>query len=103
MFDLILTQTAFLLCMAIFVRLFTFRRGELKFHRMKSCLAWLVIACSATTAVHILMGQLKLAAPAWPIVVLLGVFAWGIWRAGGNLAGVLRSDEAVWFGIERRK
>lgn len=103
MAELILTQATFLLCMAVFVRLFTFRRGALQFHRFKSCLAYVVMASMAITAINILMGRLVMPLAAWPLVILLAVVAIGVWKAGGNLAGVLRSDEPAWSGVERRK
>lgn len=103
MASVILTHALLVLCGAIFVRLFTFRRGALRFSRLKSCGAWLVMTCAGVAVIHILRGDLVLQPAAWPLVVLVAVFAWAIWRAGGNLAGVLRPEEPVWSGTERRR
>jgi len=103
MADLIVTQITFVLCMAIFGRLFTFRRRGLSFHRLKSCLAWVVMSCSAGSALYILLGELVMPAEALPLVILLAVFTGAVWRAQGNLAGVLRPEEPAWSGVDRRK
>lgn len=58
MVEMILTQATFPLCMAVFARLFTFRRGALQFHRFKSFLAYVVMASMAITAIHMLMVKL---------------------------------------------
>lgn len=49
MASVILTHALLVLCGAIFVRLFTFRRGALRFSRLKSCGAWLVPGRAAST------------------------------------------------------
>lgn len=103
MASLILTQLTFILCAAIFIRLFTFRRGSLSFHRWKSCVAWLVMACAGAAVINILLGDLVMPASSWPLVFLLAVFAWAVWRASGNLAGVLRPEQSVWSGVDRRR
>lgn len=103
MASVILTHALLMLCGAIFVRLFTFRRGVLRFSRLKSCGAWLVMVCAGVSVIHILRGDLVVQPAAWPLVVLVAVFAWAILRAGGNLAGVLRPEEPAWSGDDRRR
>lgn len=99
----LLTKLTLLLCAVIFVRLFTYNRGDARFRRGMSCLATLVMGCAGVTVIHILMGTLRLPAQAWPLVMLLVVFAWAVVRAGGNMAGVLRPEAVAWSGGERRR
>ena len=101
-FSMILDQAAFWLCVVLFVRLFTFQRGALRFRRGISFLAYLTMACSAAVVIFIGTGRLTLPVLAWPLVVILSVFTWLVWRAKGNLAAVLR-PAAGWNGLERRR
>lgn len=101
MVSALLTQVTFLICLVLFVRLFTYRRGASRFRRGVSCLAALVMGCAGSTVIYILTGDLRVPAMAWPLVVLLAVLAWAIWQSGGNLAGVFRSSD--WDGVERRQ
>jgi len=103
MVSLILTQITCWLCGAVFVRLFTFSRGSLRFRRGMSCLAYIVMACSGAAVINIFRGDLTITADAWPLVGLLAVFAFSVWRAGGNLAVVLRPENSVWTGPDRRR
>ncbi|WP_084308322.1 phage holin family protein [Phytopseudomonas flavescens] len=103
MASLIMTQVTFWLCMALFMRLFTFQRGTLRFRRGMSCLAWVTMASAGAAVIHIARGDLTLPRPAWPLVALLAVFTWLVWRARGNLAGVLRSEGPCWNGVDRRR
>ena len=107
MVSLVLTQATFWICVALFLRLFTYQRGGARFRRGMSLIAALVMGCAGATCIGILQGNLHVPAPAWPLVVLLMVFAWGVFSSGGNLACVLRADAAledqVWSGPERRR
>ncbi|SDJ60775.1 phage holin family protein [Pseudomonas indica] len=103
MVSLILTQLVFWLCAVLFVRLFTYRRDGARFRRGMSVAAVVVMGCAGSAMIEILQGRLHIPAPAWPLVVLLAVFAWSVWRASGNLAGVLRPEPQPWDGVDRRR
>lgn len=100
--SMFLDQATFWLCLVLFLRLFTFQRGALRFRRNISFLAWVTMAGSAAAVIYIATGKLTLPAAAWPLVLILAVFTWLVWRAKGNLAAVLR-PAAGWNGIDRRK
>lgn len=97
----LLTQATFLICLVLFARLFTYRRGAARFRRGVSCLAMLVMGSAGAAVIYILTGKLLIPPPAWPLVLLLAVFAWAVWQSGGNLAGAFRP--AGWNGVERRQ
>lgn len=99
--DSLVTQGLFLLCLVLFTRLFTYRRGNARFRRGVSCLAVVVMACSAIAAFHILRGDLRLSYESWPLLILLTVFTCSVVRSGGNLADVMRPGG--WDGVERRR
>lgn len=101
MVSALLTQVTFLICVVLFLRLFTYRRGVARFRRGVSCLAMLVMGCAGAAVIYILTGELRVPAMAWPLVVLLAVFAWTVWQSGGNLAGALRPGG--WDGVKRRQ
>lgn len=104
MVSLILTQLTFWLCAVLFVRLFTYRRAGARFRRSMSLLATLVMGCAGSAMISILQGRLHIASEAWPVVGILLVFAWAVFRSGGNLAGVLRPEPGpVWTGTDRRR
>lgn len=84
----ILTQVTFWLCVALFVRLFTFRRHGARFRRDMSCLAWLVMVAAGSVVVYIGKGQLVMPRNSWPLVVLLAVFVGAVCQSAGNLARV---------------
>lgn len=99
-----ITQVLFWMCAVIFLRLFTYQRGDARFKRGMSCLAWLVMGSAGATILYILKGELVLPDQAWPLVILVGVFLWALVRAGGNMAGVLRPEPAMtWPRVERRR
>ncbi len=102
MLSYVLTQVVFWLCVVVFVRLFTFQRGDARFRRGISCLAVAVMFSAGVTMIHILKGDLVLPEAAWPLVVLLAVFAVSVMRTGGNLAGVLRPESVTYTGPDRR-
>ncbi|TLX65084.1 phage holin family protein [Stutzerimonas nosocomialis] len=101
MVSALLTQAMFLICAVLFLRLFTYRRRGARFRRGVSCLAMLVMGCAGAAVIYILTGELRVPAMAWPLVVLLAVFAWAVWQSGGNLAGAFRPSG--WDGVERRR
>jgi hypothetical protein len=84
----VLTQVTFWLCVALFVRLFTFRRKGARFRRNMSWLAWLVMVLSGAAALYIGKGQLVMSIYSWPVVMLLGVFVGSVYKSAGNLARV---------------
>lgn len=86
----LLTQVTFWLCLALFVRLFTFRRKGARFRRNMSCLAWLMMVSSGTLMMYISKGLLVMPAVSWPLVVMLGVFVGSVCQSSGNLARVWR-------------
>ncbi|UCJ18282.1 phage holin family protein [Pseudomonas sp. MM211] len=90
MISLVLTHATFCLCGAVFVRLFTYRRHGARFRRGMSCMAMLLMGSSGSAMLQIMLGDLKLPAQAWSLVLLLAVFAVAVFRSGGNLAGVIR-------------
>jgi hypothetical protein len=86
----LLTQATFWLCLALFVRLFTFRRKGARFRRNMSCLAWLMMVSAGTAMMYISKGLLVMPAVSWPLVVMLGVFVGSVYQSSGNLARVWR-------------
>jgi ABC-type multidrug transport system permease subunit len=86
----LLTQITFWLCLALFVRLFTFRRKGARFRRNMSCLAWLMMVSSGAAMMYISKGLLIMPAVSWPLVVMLGVFVGSVCQSSGNLARVWR-------------
>jgi hypothetical protein len=90
------------LCVAIFVRLFTYQREGARFSRWKSGLAALAMVCCGSAVIHIATGDLVIAAEAWPLVALLAFLAAATMRCGGNIAAVLRGPDA-WDGRSERR
>ncbi|MNR06479.1 hypothetical protein D3C85_1225520 [compost metagenome] len=84
----VLTQVTFWLCVALFVRLFTFRRRGARFRRSMSCLAWLVMVAAGSVVVYIGKGQLVMPHNSWPLVIILSVFVGSVCQSAGNLARV---------------
>ena len=84
----VLTQATFWLCVALFVRLFTFRRRGARFRRSMSCLAWVVMVAAGAAVVYIGKGQLVMPANSWPLVIVLAVFVGSVCQSNGNLARV---------------
>ncbi|WP_434695016.1 phage holin family protein [Pseudomonas aeruginosa] len=89
MVDLV-TLAAAAVCGAISCRIFTYQRHGATYRFGISCLAWLVMGSAGSAALYILKGWLVVPPHAWPLVVLLGVFAWALFRTRGNLARVWR-------------
>ncbi|EQM66102.1 phage holin family protein [Pseudomonas tohonis] len=90
--QMVLSQTTFWLCVVLFVRLFTYQRGDARHRLGISLMAWLVMGSAGSGALLILKGQLVLPASAWPLVVLLAIFAFAVFRARGNMARVWRVE-----------
>ena len=97
-----LTTITLILCIVLFVRLFTYRRQGAQYRPGMSWLAVLVMASSGAASIFILDGQLKIQPLAWPLVVLLGVLTAAAVRCEGNLSAVMKGP-AAWNGRERRK
>ena len=97
-----LTTITLILCIVLFVRLFTYRRQGAQYRPGMSWLAVIVMASSGATSIFILDGQLRVQLLAWPLVILLGVFTAATLQCKGNLSAVMKGPEA-WHGRERRK
>ena len=90
------------LCVSIFVRLFTYQRDGATFNRLKSGLAVIAMVCCGSAVIHIVTGELVVAIEAWPLVALLAFLAAATMRCGGNIAAVLRGPDA-WDGRRDRR
>jgi fructose-1,6-bisphosphatase/inositol monophosphatase family enzyme len=84
----VLTQATFWLCIALFVRLFTFKRQGARFRRNMSCLAWLVMVAAGSVVVYIGKGLLVMPHNSWPLVLILAVFVGSVCQSSGNLSRV---------------
>jgi hypothetical protein len=84
----VLTQATFWLCIALFVRLFTFKRQGARFRRNMSCLAWLVMVAAGSAVVYIGKGLLVMPHNSWPLVLILAVFVGSVCQSSGNLSRV---------------
>jgi hypothetical protein len=85
----------FLACVAIVLRLITFRRGHSRHRHGIAWVAWLLIVACTTTAVKLLCG---IRPPPGPLEALLTVvIALLVLIHRGNLAHALRAPRA-WFG-----
>jgi len=79
-------------CIAICVRLLSYRRGPDTTHRIGVGLcAWLLIVCTGGQALHILLVGAAAHASPWQLGVL-AVLAVLTYRARGNVARILRVD-----------
>lgn len=97
-----LTIITLILCITVFIRLFTYSRQGARYRAGISLVAMLVMASSGAAAIFILDGQLKIQTLAWPLVCLLAVFTYATLRCHGNLSTVVRGPDA-WNGRERRR
>jgi len=88
--QLMLTQATFWLCVVLFLRLFTFQRGDARFRRSISWMAWAVMGCAGSVVLFIIKGLLIMPVNSWPLVILLGVFTSTVLKARGNMAQVWR-------------
>jgi hypothetical protein len=96
----ILTYATLVLCVTIFVRLFTYQRGDARFRRDVSIAATLIMACCGSQVIYILAGH-QIAISSWPMVTLLAVLTASLLRSEGNLSKVLRYPLG-WDGRDRR-
>lgn len=80
------------LCLAIFVRLFTYSRQGARYRPWVSIFAAVVMAASGATALLIVTDHLEVSLYALPLVFVLAVFAVSVSRCRGNLSSVVR-----WF------
>lgn len=85
-----LSAITLFLCLAIFVRLFTYSRHGARYRPFVSILAAMVMAASGATALLIVAGHLQVSLHALPAVLLLAVFAVSVSRCKGNLSSVVR-------------
>lgn len=98
-----LTLMTFVLCLVIFVRLFTYRRNGAGFRWGKSAVALAVMVACGRLLIEVLTAGLIVPLEFWPFVLLLGVFALAVVRAGGNVARLVQPSDLPWSGIERRR
>lgn len=103
MASLLLTQLTFALSLVVFVRIFTYRRNGARYRLSMSVIAVVVLISSGRLLIETLLGSLVVPVQCWPLVLLLGVFAYALVRAGGNVAGLLRPEPKPWSGAERRR
>lgn len=95
-----LTIITLILCVTIFVRLFTYRRDHSRFRRGVSVLAAIVMASAGAAVIFILDGQLRVQLLAWPLVTLLSVFTAATLQCKGNLSDVMKGPQA-WRGSRK--
>lgn len=88
----VVTALTLIACLAICVRLLTYRRDPDATHRVDVGLcAWLLIACTGGEAIHIaLVGAAANTSP-WQLGVLV-VLTVLTYRACGNVARILKVD-----------
>lgn len=103
MASLLLTQLTFTLSLVVFVRVFTYRRNGARYRLGMSAVAVLVMIAAGRLMIETLLGRLIVPVECWPLVLLLGVFAYALMRTGGNVAGLLRPEPDMWSGVERRR
>lgn len=103
MASLLLTQLTFTLSLVVFVRVFTYRRNGARYRLGMSAVAVLVMIAAWRLMIETLLGRLIVPVECWPLVLLLGVFAYALMRTGGNVAGLLRPEPAPWCGADRRR
>lgn len=97
-----LTTITLILCITLFVRLFTYRRKGAQYRPGMSWLAVLVMASSGAASIFIMDGQLKIQPLAWPLVILLGVLTAAAVRCEGNLSAVMKGPDH-WRARGKRK
>jgi len=86
------TTLTLIACIAICVRLLSYRRGPDTTHRVGVGLcAWLLIVCTGGQALHILLVGAAAHTSPWQLGVL-AVLAVLTYRARGNVARILRVD-----------
>lgn len=97
----ILTYSTLILCLVVFIRMFTYRREGARFRRDISIVATLIMMCSSAMVVYILAGDYKVHPHGWPLVAMLAILTASLMRCEGNLSHVLRTASG-WDGRERR-
>lgn len=90
------TITTAALCATVFVSLFTYQRRGARFRKTISGLATAVMAATGAVVILVLDGQLCVSPYAWPLIIILGVFAVLVVRCNGNLSDVLRGPDYWW-------
>lgn len=85
-----LTIITLVLCVVVFVRLFTYSRHGARYRPWVSIFAAVVMAASGATALLIVTDHLEVSLYALPLVLVLAVFAVSVSRCRGNLSEVAR-------------
>lgn len=98
-----LTALTAMLCIVIFVRLFTYRRNGAGYRWGKSVVAFAVMIACGRLLIEVLTSGLVVPLEFWPFVLLLGVFALAVVRAEGNVARLVQPGDLPWSGVERRR
>ena len=98
-----LTALTAMLCIVIFVRLFTYRRNGAGYRWGKSVVALAVMIACGRLLIEVLTAGLVVPLEFWPFVLLLGVFALAVVRAEGNVARLVQPGDLPWSGVERRR
>lgn len=99
----VLTLLTMLLAGVIFIRLFTYRRNGARYRWGKSAIAVALMIACGRLLIQTLTGDLVVPPAFWPFVVLLGVFAMAVVRAGGNVSCLVRPSDLPWSGVDRRQ
>ncbi len=97
----ILTYSALILGIVVFIRMFTYRREGARFRRDISIVATLIMMCSGAMVALILTGDYVVHPNGWPLIAMLAIMTASLVRCEGNLSHVLRMAGG-WDGRERR-
>lgn len=97
-----LTIITLILCVTMFVRLFTYNRQGAQYRPGISLLSTVLMASCGAAAIFIIDGSFRVQPMAWPLVVVQAVFTYATIRCYGNLSKVVRGPDA-WHGRERRR
>ena len=91
-----------LVCMAICLRLVTFRRAGARYRFWNSMLAWVLAACAGCQALSSFLGLYPVRSPF--VLITLVVLCVLVFRARGNVASIFRMEwSGQWDGRDRRR
>lgn len=85
----LLTTVAMVCYAATCFRLLCYHRGRANFRVHISALAWLLIACTGTSALEILLGNAHATPGQSGLAIILCIL---VYRAQGNVANILRGS-----------
>lgn len=78
------------ICILIFARLFTYRRGTAQHCRLGACLAYVLMVTCATVALRIAFGQY--AAADWAETLINLTLCVGVYAARGNVKKLFKGE-----------